>query len=521
LQTRANRNHAAMTGIGDNDSTWWEIGLPIPARAHRIEVEMSDTSTPPESSPVPRVPVTGGVGTAENGHTPVPPQGSGRLVDWFRLDLVGNLVFVAACAALLLAAVLFALSSLFTSNWPDTFALVSGRRVFEVILTVAGLGVFVSMVTRTQNAFVATLGIMVITALILPPREIMRFALLLTGSERRIVDFYETHIASGGATSELRSVEGSALYILQRVQAEVAAATRRPARAASGDEARTEPVEQFRQRHGRIKGIIEDELIRLLAGSAFNRLNAIGAMATLRELESDVRRVDFVQRHQGNERFLLHVALLRHEDAITYVLDRLDTISLTPFGQQIARHDPREQRTLPREGLREALLPEGLRRTSSMPPCGDWELLSMPAAEPALGNPPADPPVVRRVRISGEQSAVFVRFDVDGDADGLDFEFVHRPDAGSGLDPTLMIASFQPSALNAPLQRDRCMIVAQNDDRFPGADLSWAGQEISRYASHLRVRLPPGTYVARLGAFGASAGAGMLLVRRDPTGQPG
>ena len=98
-------------------------------------------------------------------------------------DRLGMAVFLAVS----LGVILFTFMINLPSIWRETsdFRLL---RSGEFLLTVAALGVIVAFMSRSANPLFLTFAILLIGALIVPSKDIVRFALIASGSKRNIED---------------------------------------------------------------------------------------------------------------------------------------------------------------------------------------------------------------------------------------------------------------------------------------------------------------------------------------------
>ena len=88
-------------------------------------------------------------------------------------------------------------------------------RIAQLALTITAVAVITSLIARFYSLWGITFGLVVIGALIVPANEIVRFVLLITGSERAYEDFYRSEVS--GRVKAITSDGVCDVYIDDRI----------------------------------------------------------------------------------------------------------------------------------------------------------------------------------------------------------------------------------------------------------------------------------------------------------------
>jgi hypothetical protein len=236
-----------------------------------------------------------------------------KLIFSKELEQVGLIVFTITSIALIIFVILF--------NWnpPDREAdYYRQLRSTELLLTLAATGLVVAIIARGQNVFVMVLGIFLIGALIVPSKDIVRFALIASGSDKDYESFFRSTQSGTDVKGRNSDVANKILndldsrgFILhlpnETDDANIRAARRKEA---------SQIIED---------GVREERIITLL-----EQVRARGAFRTLRAAPTDFK--GWVYKYGREEKFIEDLRFLRAEGLINYAYDDLDTVAVTPLG---------------------------------------------------------------------------------------------------------------------------------------------------------------------------------------------
>jgi hypothetical protein len=185
-------------------------------------------------------------------------------------------------------------------------------RSVELLLTLAATGLVVAIVGRAQNPFVLAFGILLIGALIVPSNDIVRFALIASGSDQNYGSFLQS--ARSGADLEGRSTD-----VASKILTEL------------GHAGFMETLEPARRKQA-IR-IVEDEVRKERVITLLEQVRARGALDTLRAMTDNIK--GWVYKYGKEEKFIEDLRYLRSEDLVSFAYDDLDTIAITSLGQTV------------------------------------------------------------------------------------------------------------------------------------------------------------------------------------------
>lgn len=413
----------------------------------------------------------------EDEETKSSPDWSG--VGW-RRQPVGLLVFLFASLVVLFVLFLVNLPSLWVYENLDKYDYKIFRSM-EVILSVAGLGLMASFLSGTTNVVALIFGFFVVAALIIPSKDIIRFALIATGSDRSVNSYYGSATSGSSISSRTDDVSTNAALAIEQIFEQ----RLNMGPAFIGPEAR-----------GLIKSEIRAVLTRDRIETLIERVKARGAYE-LFEAINDEQSEEFLYRHSGNERIEHDLEFLRYEDLISMTYDNAETARVTDLGRDVIYYA--EQGGAEREPTTNQLI---------VPSFNDWDIecssISFPLVADILSITPQTP--VRKDDVpAGTQFILVVGPGVSGK-----YSMTFNARAGTSLDPTMSLYKIDSENISEATP-DSCQKIASNDD---GDDV------VSAFDSRLDVELEEGHYLVRLNSLGRSSGAGSFLVTRAADSAP-
>lgn len=260
-------------------------------------------------------------GNGQNAKGAEPPPDSppesppGRLKQLFAKDLehVGLIVFAITA----IATILFIAGFNFFSSDAEMGSY-RHLRSAELMLTLAATSLVVAMIGRAQNPFVLTFGILLIGALIVPSGDLVKFALIASGSDKTYGSFSQ----SAGSGTDLA---GRSTDVANKILTELDLNDF------------LLPLVVERRKVAII--IVEDEVRKEREITLLEQVRARGALDALKAMDNDVE--GWVYKYGSEEKFVEDLRYLRSEDLLSFAYDDLDTIDVTLLGETVlARADP-------------------------------------------------------------------------------------------------------------------------------------------------------------------------------------
>ena len=187
-------------------------------------------------------------------------------------------------------------------------------RSAELLLTLAATGLIVAIIGRAQKPFVLAIGIFLIGALIVPSKDIVRFALIASGSDRNYESFFQS--ATPGIEISGRNTDVANNIINELNQADLMESLQ-PGNRKSAIRIIVSAIKQERE-------------ITLV-----EKVGARGALVILNAMASNIQAL--VYKYGKIEKFIEDLKYLRSEGLITYPYDDLDTTAITPLGRAVLR----------------------------------------------------------------------------------------------------------------------------------------------------------------------------------------
>jgi hypothetical protein len=223
------------------------------------------------------------------------------------LEYVGLFVFAVTAVAMILFVIAF-------NFIPPSESKVSYRhlRSAELLLTLAATGLVVAIVGRATNAFVLAFGIFLIGALIVPSKDIVRFALIASGSDRDYGSLFQS--ARSGTDLAGRSTDVANKIITELGQ--------------NGFMDTPNPVD----RKNAIR-IVQEEVRKEREITLLDQVSARGALDTISAAATDIE--SWVYKYGREEKFIDDIRYLRSEGLVSFAYEDLDTIAITPLGRAV------------------------------------------------------------------------------------------------------------------------------------------------------------------------------------------
>jgi len=207
-------------------------------------------------------------------------------------------------------------------------------RVSQVALTVMAVSVIVALIVRFRNVWGLTFGLIVIGALIVPANEIVRFLLLITGSEREYRALYTPE-----AQYKIRETDSRdcIVYvddrIIERLRRQIY-----PYLKDSGSD-QSSIISHFNSNNfvDEVMDILAREIYFYTARDAVNTATAGGSFESFKAVAQGNAQA-FTTAHRANDLLYDQFLLLRAEGLISFPFDRMGSAVLTPLGQVAYAH---------------------------------------------------------------------------------------------------------------------------------------------------------------------------------------
>jgi hypothetical protein len=208
-------------------------------------------------------------------------------------------------------------------------------RIAQIGLTIMAVSVTAGLICRFHSPWSMTFGLIIIGALIVPTSDIVRFILLITGSDRTYAEFYQRDspkrirfdanlgAKKAGDRCQVDLVDDIILY---RIEERLRKANL--IRIYSTES----PPEQPKSETDILHEIITEELIGYMARESITNVVARGAADTLQAIASD-DGIAFQTAFQDADGIREHVVFLRSEGLVEFPFDRVHLATLTDFGR--------------------------------------------------------------------------------------------------------------------------------------------------------------------------------------------
>jgi hypothetical protein len=220
-----------------------------------------------------------------------------------KLESSGLLVFTITSISIIV------MLALFTLIGTEPFVTL---KTAEILLTLAGTALVVAFISRAQNPLVLGVGILLIGALIVPSTDIVRFAIIVSGSDKRIQDFFVS--TRTGKSQRNRDVDVARQITIQLKQDGL--------------------IQVSGEQEVRTVDVIARELGRDRRLELLDQIEKRGSLRILREIQADNNR-EWIYKYGNDEKFKDDLSYLRTEGVISYVYEDYDTIQLTSLGNDV------------------------------------------------------------------------------------------------------------------------------------------------------------------------------------------
>ncbi|GAB5467370.1 MAG: hypothetical protein Kilf2KO_04000 [Rhodospirillales bacterium] len=192
-------------------------------------------------------------------------------------------------------------------------------RASEILLTLAATSLVVAIIGRAENPFVLVFGILLIGALIVPSGDIVRFALIASGSDSA----HENSTVTRSGTD----LGGRSTDVASKILAEL---SRIDSMQTLTDAKRKVAIDVISSK------VQEEREITLL-----EQVRARGALQVLEATERDMEQ--WIYKYGNDNRFLEDLRYLRSEDLLSIVYDDLQSIRITNLGRTVLDRARRER----------------------------------------------------------------------------------------------------------------------------------------------------------------------------------
>jgi hypothetical protein len=194
----------------------------------------------------------------------------------------------------------------------DTVAYLQFETV-EILLRIAAVGLVLAALSGERNGLVVVIGLVLVGALIVPTKDMMRIYLAATDSSKRIEDFY----GDSGGGPELRGRDPQLASAIVDILFQSGAI--------SSTKAEDRSV---------LYWMVEEEIIQERVATLLERSRARGALEILAKIQAgQVAQTSY--RYGDDERHLSTLRFLRNASLINYVYDDLDTMEVTALGLRV------------------------------------------------------------------------------------------------------------------------------------------------------------------------------------------
>lgn len=232
-------------------------------------------------------------------------------------DRLGMAVFLISAMGVIVFIFMINIFPLIQGNASDYRLL----RSIDSILTISALGLIVVFMSRSTSPFVVAFAIFLIGALIVPAKDIVRFALIASGSQQKLEDFFGS--GSVGPDTQGRSSDAASKIVTEVLNFDGYIDGKRP-----------ELIEADRILliKNISRKIYEERVITIL-----ERVKSQGALELLISASSRNGEgfSDFIYKHATHEKFVDDVRFLRSEDLISFAYDDLSSLRQTQLGGDV------------------------------------------------------------------------------------------------------------------------------------------------------------------------------------------
>jgi hypothetical protein len=194
------------------------------------------------------------------------------------------------------------------------------KSAVELLLALAGTVIILALLSRSASAIILVIGFLIIGALVVPTNDLIRFALIATGSEESYRDIVFAPARFSGRKSQLDRSEDMARKIYQDLRQDgiVCDLPHTPPNAVISE------IQEILRR--------EEEL------QAFENVLQRGSLELLLALadSEDDANDRIVYLYGQDERFIDNIEFLRQEGMVSFIYDDYNTIEILPSGKALA-----------------------------------------------------------------------------------------------------------------------------------------------------------------------------------------
>lgn len=230
--------------------------------------------------------------------------GSLAIKSFVGLEIIGLLVFFLSGIAI----IFYTLTETQSQTNSDTAFLVYTKDI-ENLLTLAAISLIVTLIGNARSLATLSFGLFLIGALVVPSKDLVRYALIAFGSEENYESFFSGSSPSADWAGRSTDVAGNILLEMKR----------RGVVVADQDKFIRDLI---------VKELQKERIISLSELVAFR-----GALLTLRTLNDDPNGLSF--RYGTSDSFVDDLNFLRSEGLIEYGYDDLRSARVTNLGRAV------------------------------------------------------------------------------------------------------------------------------------------------------------------------------------------
>ncbi len=182
----------------------------------------------------------------------------------------------------------------------------------SILLRIAAVALVLAALSGERNALVLVIGLLLVGALIVPTKDMMRFYLAATNSDRKINDFF----SDAGSAPELRGRD-------RQLAATIIDSLDQAGALASEGYLRPD-----------LYWIVEEDIAQERVITLLERTRAHNALEILRHIQAN-RVIQIGYRFAEEDQFASTLRFLRNASLISYFADDLDTLRVTDLGLRV------------------------------------------------------------------------------------------------------------------------------------------------------------------------------------------
>lgn len=246
----------------------------------------------------------------------------------------GSFIFIVASVA----SILFLFIGGFSVESDGGFEY-SHFHTIEMLLKVAAVALVLAALSGERNGLVVVIGLLLVGALIVPTKDMMRIYLAATNSERQLDDFY----GDSGGGPELRGRD----YQLASTIVDVLEQAGLVVEDSASDLSRAD-----------MYWLVEEEIVHERVTTLLERTRSRGALELLARIHAgQVAQASY--RYGSDDRHISTIQFLRNASLISYIYDDLDSIEVTALGVRILQRAVEDGFSAPGLGTTDLNLMEG------------------------------------------------------------------------------------------------------------------------------------------------------------------